>query len=91
MQLNKFTIFLFIQILDIKKQFKVPPQSVRVEAGAPAEISCSAPAGVPAPKIQWLKNGSPLIQDSTVLVTGEGNILVTHAALPVSNQLFLLI
>lgn len=76
-------IRLLLFISDIKKQFTIPPQSVRVEAGGRVEIRCGAPEGIPKPKIQWLKNGSPLVQDSSVLVTNEGHILVSHAELPV--------
>lgn len=75
--------FLFSPFSDIKKQFTIAPQSVRVEAGGRAEIRCGAPEGIPKPKIQWLKNGSPIVQDSSVLVTNEGHILVSHAELPV--------
>lgn len=71
------------QFADIKKQFTIPPQSVRVESGSRAEIRCGAPEGIPKPKIQWLKNGMPIVQDSSVLVTNEGHILISHAELPV--------
>lgn len=69
---------------DIKKQFSVPPTSVRVEAGGRAEIRCSAPSGVPLPSLEWLKNGVPLISDTSVLVTAEGSILINHASMQVS-------
>lgn len=67
----------------MKKQFRIAPQSIRVEAGVRAEIQCSSPLGVPQPKIQWLKNGAPLTQDSSIMVSADGNILVTRAELKV--------
>lgn len=70
---------------DIKKQFTTPPLPMRVEAGGRAEIRCGAPEGIPKPKIQWLKNGSPIAQDSSVLVTNEGHVLISHAELPVRS------
>lgn len=73
----------FFVFSDLKKPFKISPQSIRVEAGGRAEITCSPPLGVPTPKIHWLKNGSPLLQDSSVLVTGEGSVLITHASMTV--------
>lgn len=75
----------FYYFADIKKQFTTPPQAMRVEAGGRAEIRCGAPEGIPKPKIQWLKNGSPIAQDSSVLVTNEGHVLISHAELPVRS------
>lgn len=72
-----------IRCPDLRKQFRVSPQSIRVEAGIRAEIACSSPLGVPLPQIHWLKNGSPLIQDSTALVTGEGSVVITRASMTV--------
>lgn len=69
---------------DIKKQFSIPPVSVRVEAGGRSEIRCGAPSGVPKATLLWLKNGAPLMSDSSVLVTAEGYVLITHASLQVS-------
>lgn len=69
---------------DIKKQFSVMPQSVHVEVGARSEIRCSAPEGLPLPTLQWLKNGVPLVSDTSVLVTAEGSVLITHASMQVS-------
>lgn len=77
-----FYIFFLIPT-DIKKQFSIPPQSVRVEAGGRSEIRCGAPSGVPQPTLQWLKNGLHLVPDSSVLMTAEGNILISHASLQV--------
>lgn len=77
-------IFFFVLFSDIKKQFSIPPVSVRVEAGGRSEIRCGAPSGVPQATLQWLKNGAPLMSDSSVLVTAEGNVLITHASLQVS-------
>lgn len=73
-----------LSFIDLKKSFqKVSPQSIRVEAGGRAEITCSPPNGVPKPKILFLKNGSPLIQDASVMVTSEGSVLITHASMTV--------
>lgn len=62
------------------------PQSVRVEVGGRSEIRCSAPDGLPLPTLQWLKNGVPLVSDTSVLVTAEGSVLITHASMQVSAR-----
>ncbi|XP_043256732.1 netrin receptor UNC5C-like isoform X2 [Colletes gigas] len=49
-----------VEVAYLKKHFLSPPYSVSVEAGRNAELRCSAPLGVPQPKVYWLKNGSPL-------------------------------
>lgn len=77
---NKSFSFLFI---DIKKQFILSPSPTSVEEGSPASLRCSPPAAVPPPRVTWLKNGLPLQQDHNVLISAEGNLLVTRATLQV--------
>lgn len=55
-----------------------------MEAGSAASLRCSPPAAAPAPRVTWLKHGAPLQQDHNVLVSAEGNLLISRASLQVS-------
>ncbi|XP_045446045.1 netrin receptor UNC5C-like [Melitaea cinxia] len=70
-----------VELSYIKKQFILSPSPTSVEEGSPASLRCSPPAAVPPPRVTWLKNGLPLQQDHNVLISAEGNLLVTRATL----------
>lgn len=69
---------------DLKKQFTISPSPTSVEAGSAASLRCSPPAAAPAPRVTWLKHGAPLQQDHNVLISAEGNLLISRASLQVS-------
>lgn len=75
----------FHSSLDIKKPFAVSPSPAAVEAGSAASLRCTPPAAAPAPRVSWLKHGQPLQQDHNVLISAEGNLLISRATLQVSN------
>ncbi|VVD04806.1 unnamed protein product [Leptidea sinapis] len=70
-----------VELAYLKKQFTVSPTSLSVEAGSAASLRCSPPPAAPPPRISWLKNGVPLQQDHNVLISAEGNMLISRATL----------
>ncbi|XP_045524573.1 netrin receptor UNC5B-like isoform X1 [Pieris brassicae] len=70
-----------VELAYLKKQFAISPASTAVEAGSAASLRCSPPSAAPAPRISWLKNGIPLQQDHNVLISAEGNLLISRASL----------
>lgn len=69
----------FIFVTDLKKQFELPPVSTRVELGHQTELRCVPPEGLPTPRVYWLRGGTPLQTDTTMLVTSEGHLLLGQA------------
>lgn len=67
----------FVSVL--KKTFDVNPTSTRVEIGHQMELRCVPPAGVPPPRIYWLRDGQQLLSDTDVLVSSEGHLLIGQA------------
>lgn len=55
------------------------PVSTRVEIGHQMELRCAAPMGMPPPRIYWLRGGQPLQSDTTMLVSSEGQLLISQA------------
>ena len=76
---NKFGTCLFFS--DLKKQFESPPYSQSVEVDHQAELRCHPPAGVPPPRVYWLRNGATLEPDTNIIVSSEGHLLVSQARL----------
>ncbi|XP_045765198.1 netrin receptor UNC5B-like isoform X2 [Maniola jurtina] len=70
-----------VELAYLKKQFAVSPSPTSVEAGSAASLRCSPPAAVPPPRVSWLKHGQPLQQDHNVLISAEGNLLISRATL----------
>ncbi|XP_037978531.2 netrin receptor UNC5B isoform X3 [Plutella xylostella] len=70
-----------VELAYLKKQFVIAPSAVSVEAGSAASLRCSPPAAAPQPRVYWLKHGAPLQQDHNVLVSAEGNLLISRATL----------
>ncbi|XP_026751086.2 netrin receptor UNC5C-like isoform X2 [Galleria mellonella] len=70
-----------LELAYLKKQFSASPSSISVEVGSPASLRCTPPAAAPAPRISWLKQGAPLQQDHNVLISPEGNLLISRASL----------
>ncbi|XP_072940958.1 netrin receptor UNC5B-like isoform X2 [Epargyreus clarus] len=70
-----------VELAYLKKQFAVSPLATSVEAGSAATLRCSPPAAAPPPRISWLKHGTPLQQDHNVLISAEGNLLISRATL----------
>ncbi|CAG9560766.1 unnamed protein product [Danaus chrysippus] len=68
-----------VELAYLKKQFVLSPSPTSVEAGSAASLRCSPPAGAPTPRISWLKHGMPLQPDHNVLISAEGNLLITRA------------
>lgn len=69
----------FSSFSDLKKQFEVNPTSTRVEIGHQTELRCVPPAGLPPPRIYWLRGGQPLQSDTSVIVSSEGHLLISQA------------
>lgn len=66
----------------LRKQFESPPYSVSVEVGQGTEIRCVPPAGVPPPRVYWLRNGATLdAPTDTLLISSEGHLLLGQAKL----------
>ncbi|XP_063821134.1 netrin receptor UNC5B-like isoform X1 [Ostrinia nubilalis] len=70
-----------VELAYLKKQFAISPSPTSVEAGVAATLRCSPPQAAPPPRISWLKHGSPLQQDHNVLISAEGNLLISRATL----------
>ncbi|CAH2248388.1 netrin receptor UNC5B-like [Pararge aegeria] len=70
-----------VELSYLKKQFVVSPSPTSVEAGSAASLRCSPPAAAPPPRVSWLKHGIPLQQDHNVLISAEGNLLISRATL----------
>ncbi|XP_045470245.1 netrin receptor UNC5B [Harmonia axyridis] len=68
-----------VDVAYLKKQFDVNPESTRVEIGHQMELRCVAPMGMPPPRIYWLRGGQPLQSDTTMLVSSEGQLLISQA------------
>ncbi|XP_065163620.1 netrin receptor UNC5B isoform X2 [Atheta coriaria] len=68
-----------VEVAYLKKQFEENPNSVKVEHGNQLELRCAAPQGLPKPSISWLRGGQPLQTDTSVIVTTEGNLLISQA------------
>lgn len=73
----KFTFhFLFP---DLKKQFEFNPEPTLVELGHQMELKCVPPAGLPPPRVYWLRNGQPLQSETAIVVSSEGHLLIGQA------------
>lgn len=59
------------------------PSPTSVEAGLTASLRCSSPEAVPPPRVAWLKHGTPLQQDHNVVISAEGNLVISRATLQV--------
>ncbi|XP_046750181.1 netrin receptor UNC5B-like isoform X1 [Diprion similis] len=71
-----------LDVAYLKKQFESPPYSVSVEVGQGTEIRCVPPAGVPPPRVDWLRNGVKLdAPTDTLLISSEGHLLLGQAKL----------
>ncbi|XP_004924806.1 netrin receptor UNC5C isoform X2 [Bombyx mori] len=70
-----------VELAYLKKPFAVSPSAISVEAGSAASLRCSPPMAAPPPHISWLKHGAPLQQDHNVLVSAEGNLLISRSTL----------
>ncbi|XP_041976434.1 netrin receptor UNC5C-like isoform X2 [Aricia agestis] len=70
-----------VELAYLKKQFVLAPSPVSVEAGSAASLRCSPPAAAPPPRVTWMKHGIPLQQDHNVLISPEGNLLISRATL----------
>ncbi|CAG4976846.1 unnamed protein product [Colias eurytheme] len=70
-----------VELAYLKKQFAMSPASTSVEAGSAASLRCSPPPAAPPPRVSWLKHGVPLQQDHNVLISAEGNLLISRATL----------
>ncbi|XP_018318917.1 netrin receptor unc-5-like [Agrilus planipennis] len=68
-----------VEVAYLKKQFEVSPMSSRVEIGHQMELRCVPPAGLPPPRVYWLRGGQPLMSDTDVLVSSEGHLLIGQA------------
>lgn len=55
------------------------PVSTRVEIGQQMELRCVPPAGLPPPRVYWLRGGQPLQTDTAILVSSEGHLLIGQA------------
>lgn len=73
------SLFGFFSFADLKKQFEVNPVSTRVEIGQQMELRCVPPAGLPPPRVYWLRGGQPLQTDTAILVSSEGHLLIGQA------------
>ncbi|XP_049839247.1 netrin receptor UNC5C [Schistocerca gregaria] len=70
-----------VDVAYLRKQFETSPYGRAVRLGAGAELRCLPPAGVPPPRVYWLRNGAPLEPDSNVIVSSEGHLLLGQARL----------
>ncbi|XP_045493140.1 netrin receptor UNC5B-like isoform X2 [Colias croceus] len=70
-----------VELAYLKKQFAMSPASSSVEAGSAASLRCTPPPAAPPPRVSWLKHGVPLQQDHNVLISAEGNLLISRATL----------
>ncbi|XP_014284948.1 netrin receptor UNC5B isoform X2 [Halyomorpha halys] len=70
-----------LDVAYLKKQFESPPYSQSVEVDHQAELRCHPPAGVPPPRVYWLRNGATLEPDTNIIVSSEGHLLVSQARL----------
>ncbi|CAG9832390.1 unnamed protein product [Diabrotica balteata] len=70
----------FQKLMYLKKQFEANPESTyNVEIGHQVDLKCVAPAGMPPPRVYWLRGGQILQSDTDVLVTSEGHLLIGQA------------
>ncbi|XP_055548298.1 netrin receptor unc-5-like [Wyeomyia smithii] len=69
-----------IQVAYIKRQISISPKTVRVEMGGRAEIVCNVNA-TPVAKINWHKNGAPLVGNPPMLITVEDKVLIAHVTM----------
>ncbi|XP_073951787.1 netrin receptor UNC5C-like isoform X1 [Choristoneura fumiferana] len=70
-----------VELAYLKKLFNMSPSPASVEAGSAASLRCSPPSAAPKPRVSWLKHGTPLQQDHNVLISAEGNLLISRATL----------
>lgn len=69
-----------VEVAYLKKQFEVTPDVLRkVEIGHQMELKCVPPAGMPPPRVYWLRGNQVLQSDTSVLVTSEGHLLIGQA------------
>uniref|UniRef100_A0A6P7H209 Netrin receptor UNC5 n=1 Tax=Diabrotica virgifera virgifera TaxID=50390 RepID=A0A6P7H209_DIAVI len=69
-----------VEVAYLKKQFEANPESTyNVEIGHQVDLKCVAPAGMPPPRVYWLRGGQILQSDTDVLVTSEGHLLIGQA------------
>lgn len=74
---------------DIRKPFAVQPLSMRVHEGNRTEFQCAGPRGVPAPTVDWLRNGVPVVRNDSaaaaaVTLAANGSLIIARTALKVS-------
>ncbi|XP_068630442.1 netrin receptor UNC5C-like isoform X2 [Battus philenor] len=70
-----------VKLAYIRKIFSMSPSPTSVEAGLTASLRCSPPEAVPVPRVSWLKHGTPLQQDHNVVISAEGNLVISRATL----------
>lgn len=64
---------------DLKKQFEKYPEDTRVQFGQHAELHCVPPAGVPPPVVYWMRGNQKVEQDTTVVISSEGDLVIGQA------------
>lgn len=70
-----------VPVPDLRKEFQVPPFSLKTTVGQQVEMRCIAPRGVPPPRISWLKDGQPINDkaDTNFIQSGDGHLIVVSA------------
>ncbi|XP_063378889.1 netrin receptor UNC5C-like isoform X1 [Cydia fagiglandana] len=70
-----------VELAYLKKVFTMSPTPASVEAGSTVSLRCAPPQAAPTPRVSWLKHGAPLQQDHNVLISAEGNLVISRATL----------
>ena len=69
--------FLYFFFAVLRDEFRLMPVDTRVASGDTAILKCIPPRGNPKPRLQWLKNGQPLLSTSN---SGGANIIMDSSA-----------
>ncbi|KAK9752974.1 Immunoglobulin I-set domain [Popillia japonica] len=67
------------EVAHLKKQFEKYPEDTRVQFGQHAELHCVPPAGVPPPVVYWMRGNQKVEQDTTVVISSEGDLVIGQA------------
>lgn len=50
-----------------------------MQFGQHAELHCVPPAGVPPPNVYWMRGNQKVEQDTTVVISSEGDLVIGQA------------
>ena len=65
--------FLTFYFTVLRDEFRLMPVDTRVASGDTAILKCIPPRGNPKPRLQWLKNGQPLLSSSSNLISTDSS------------------